>query len=195
MAVWGDLERRLVIYNEDGPAKKPRPEDLDRYEAEDGFKLPEDYREFALLFGPGGLHRFNFRTPGFPGSEWANLGGRLVPDEYEDDEWLVQVIGDPDLARRLVVFSDVDGIGDCFAWDPADVTDPVKHDYGIYIIAHECNNPPVTRVASTFREFVLSYALGGGYERHVYGQVNELGILNSPGPIGFGQGSLSTDGD
>src|SRR5436309_1193827 len=147
MGVRDDLEKRLVIQNEDGPSKKPKPEDLDKYEAEPGFKLPEDYREFALVFGPGCLHGFNFGTAGFPRSEWANLGGRLVQDEYGDDEWLVEVLGDADLARRLVVFSDVDGVGDCFAWDPAGVTDPAKHDYGIYIIAHECNNPPVSRVA------------------------------------------------
>src|SRR4051794_41938662 len=118
MGVWDDLEKRLVIHNEDGPSKKPKLEDLDKCEAEAGFKLPEDYREFALAFGPGCLHGFNFHTPGFPRSEWANLGGCLVQDEYGDDEWLVEDFGDADLARRVVGFSDVDGVGDRFALGP-----------------------------------------------------------------------------
>jgi len=181
MGVWDDLLQRTKFTTREGEFKRPKPEDLDRFEAEFGFKLPADYREFALAFGPGelGEGEWSFKTPGFPGAgpdfDLAESNGgvanRGLP-KYSDAE--LSEDGDPALIRRLVWFCKGGMEGDQFSWDPTEVTDPEKHEYAIYIT---CGNlkPMTQRVASGFREFMMDYLLGGGYERQLFVPGTELG--------------------
>jgi hypothetical protein len=208
MNVWDDLEKRLDIVTQDGLVKKPRVEELDRYEQENGFKLPDDYREFALAFGPGGFGRLEwwFATPGFPkGHDLHDLAisreswRRCRCDGIKDADLTKQFGIDADRVRRLVPFCNQRLDGEAFAWDISDVTDPERHEYGIYHITFD--HPPMKRVASTFREFVLDYALGGGFERQSYagnyygGDRDMSGDLSQPGPIQFEQSSIPSDDD
>jgi hypothetical protein len=201
MGVWDELEKRLDIVTQDGVVKKPKIADLDQYERESGFNLPEDYREFALAFGPGGFGtgEWAFATPGF------SKGHDLVDLVKSCESWRrsrIEGCSDADLSRsfgvdaarvrRLIPFCNRRTSGDGFAWDPSDVTDTDRHEYGIYHITFD--RPPIVRVASTFREFVMDYALGGGFERHLYDEsADKTGELSKPDPIGFAQGSIPTD--
>ena len=135
-------------------------------------RLPVEYRAFALIFGPGtlGVREWTFKTPGFPGAgrsvDLAELNGipgnRGLPNRSDAE---LSEEGDPALIRRLVQFCSGGFEGDQFFWDPADVTDPEKNEYAIYIRGGELE-PRIQRVATTFRELVMDYLLGGGYERH-----------------------------
>jgi hypothetical protein len=181
MGVWDDLLRRVKFTTREGDFKRPEVEDLDRFESEFGSKLPDDYREFALTFGPGelGIREWCFRTPGFAESgrsfDLAEANGgidnRGLPNA--SDVALARR-GDPTLIRRLVLFCSGGFDGDYFCWDPTEVTNPEKHEYAIYITC-DALDPMTQRASSGFHEFVLDYLLGGGYERHIYEPGTEPG--------------------
>jgi hypothetical protein len=200
MGIWDPIVARLKIWTQDDEVRRPTPADLDRYEAEAGFKLPDDYRSYALTFGPGELGRceFCFSTPGFPKAGdldlaeknriWLKLAVAGCPDKN-----LAERFGDAWRARRLIHFCEVSGIGDRFAWDPMDVTDAETHEYGIYALPVDSTGWKNMRVARTFREFVLDYALGGQYTgwgppkpEHLVEPIERDGT----GPIQFAQSSL-----
>jgi len=202
MAVWDDLVRQLDVMTWDGEHWKSTPEDVDRFEAETGFRLPDDYREFAVAIGPGtignGEHEFDFLAPGFP----ETSGYQDLTQQFHRWRKDCQYPGgedhsattpyDPGRYARLLPFCFVGLVGDGFGWDPADVSDPDRHEYGIYIIGND-NGIPMDRVAGTFREFIVRFVLGGGYERHF-----NLVKSRTPDPVdwdgstsvAFGQGPL-----
>lgn len=173
--VWDDLEKRLAVrYTSDGKHRKPKPKDLDRYEKESGFRLPDDYREFALTFGPGTFGRgWQFSTPGFSKTK-SHVDLATLNHFFQMQKG--------DLNQSFVRFCGKEDFHGWFAWNPEDVTDPAKHEYGIYLLM---DDPPV-KVASTFREFVMFYAMGGGFHEYE-GQEPEPGELSLPGPIDFSQ--------
>jgi SMI1 / KNR4 family (SUKH-1) len=202
MGIWDDVEKRLQISTQHDDVKKPKVEDLDQFERENGFKLPDDYREYALTFGPGaiGSREWFFATPGFPGKgndledlATSRESWRKCRCDGVKDEALSKQFGmDADRVRRLVPFCNQRLEGEGFAWDTSDVTDPDRHEYGIY--HHTDCYSPIKRVASTFREFVRDYALGGGFERTYFrDSPDTIGDLNRPDPIFFQQASIPTD--
>lgn len=154
MGVWDDLKKRLVVrYASEGEVKTPSLEDLDRFEQESGFRLPDDYREFATSLGPGTYGPgWQVETPGFAKAEGSYAG----------------IQGLRHIDPLFVAFCGKEDFHGWFAWDPRDVIDPVAHDYGVYLLGgpdgHDGDAPPI-KVSSTFREFLMSYALGGGFER------------------------------
>lgn len=175
MGVWDDLERRLEVHYTSGDeVGKPKPEDLDQFEQESGFRLPVEYREFALTFGPGTFGRgWQFSTPGFSDIQ-----------SYENISRLNKRFHSQGLYPGFFLFCGKEDFHGWFAWNSEDVTDPDKHEYGIYLLL---NDPPV-KVASTFHEFVMFYALGGVFERQEEGdQGNEPDDSDMTGPIGFSQ--------
>jgi len=203
MGIWDELARRLDLWLEDNEVKKPTLEDLDRFESEAGFHLPQDYRDYALTFGPGdiGSREWSFLTPGFPQAgknvdlAEANAWHKKYVIDGETDAELARMFGDAARARRLVVFCSTRLVGDIFAWDPGEVTDAARHDYAIYMIPAEANNPPFGRIATSFREFVFNYALGGGHERHIYRDPPaEPSDLERPDKIRFQQAMIPTGG-
>lgn len=188
MSVWDELKQRVkvvraegrdgIIHEEDGIVWKATPEILDWFEGWRKFKLPDDFRDFACTFGPG-----RFGTGGWcfyvPGIEWREEPYSLDMS-YLHDYWQNTQKGSN---LKLVPFcekmeterfkaGESEGRSTTiryFGWNPEDVTDPARHEYGIYQTHPEGDlfasgkagrrRPPV-KVASTFREFVLDYALG-----------------------------------
>ena len=200
MGRWDELEGRLDISTQDGFVRKPTTEDLDRFEAETNFKLPDDYREYAVTFGPGTLGRgeWKVRTPGFPRDEYHDLA-RFV-ERWRNcwlgvpDEDLARIFGvEPAKFRRMVPFCEKENCRGCFAWDPEEVTDAGRHEYGYYFLSGDSRDIPWPRVASSFREFVQVNALGGGFERYYYdcdGQEYGADEWAESGPIMFSQASV-----
>jgi len=176
---WDEFEGRLmtVVPFGDG-VRKPTIEDLDRFEAEFGVKLPASYRDYALTIGPGeiGRNAFEITTPGFPEAPNLDLTAnvRMWKDrviERKSDEALARSYGDPMRARRLLPFGWVVEIGHGFAWDPEDVGEGGGDEYGVYFIdVDSFGEDAVAKVASNFREFVTEFALGLGYVRQYRGQ-------------------------
>jgi hypothetical protein len=180
MGVWDELKERLVVrYASEGEVVKPKEEDLERYEEESGHRLSVAYREFVLEFGPGTIGRgWQLSSPGFTKADsdvdLARLNERFRSDSH------------PNFIR----FCGKEDFHGWFAWDPEDITDPVEHRYGLYLIGglrgHESQAPPI-KVASTFHEFIMSYALGGGFDRHQEGLTNDPGDPVLPETVGFAQ--------
>ena len=53
MSRWSEIEASLEWNNPTGGDKRPTEADLDAFEAVARFKLPLDYRRFALAYGHG----------------------------------------------------------------------------------------------------------------------------------------------
>jgi hypothetical protein len=213
MGVWDDLEKRVkivhaedrdgIIHVEDGIVWKATAKDLNSFERRRRFKLPGDFRDFACTFGPGRIGRdgWCFYSPGI---DWDGDPASLNLD-YLNDFWINTQVREYNL--KLLVFCEKSENETVlskttkqkirsttiqyFGWNPEDVTDPDKHEYGIYLTYEEGQllasgrrkprKPPV-KVASTFREFVMSYALVGDLGRQDEGV--EPGV---PGLIPFSQ--------
>jgi hypothetical protein len=181
MGDWDELKERLVIrFASEGAARTSSPEDLDRFEAESGFTLSDDYREFAVAFGPGTYGRgWQIKAPGFSG---AGRGRADLARLYQALQ---------DVHPGLIAFCGKEEFHGWFAWDPEDVTDPVGHDYGVYLLGGPTGGDPDAKpikVASTFREFVMSFALGQGFKRSEFnGGSYEYDESGASGPISFSQ--------
>jgi hypothetical protein len=176
MGVWDDLKKRVkivhaenrsgIIHTEDGEVWKPTPRDLDHFEQLRGLQFPDEYREFAQTFGPGKFGRDEWCIY-MPGIDWES-----EPDSLDIDylyEWWIHT-QERESNLKLILFCEKRygsprKPAEYFGWNPEDVTDPDRHEYGIYRTYNESQllapKTPPTKVASTFREFVRSYALGG----------------------------------
>ncbi len=183
MIRWSEIEGRLELYCPTGVDKRPDEADVDRYEAESGVKLPDDYRRFTLAYGPGSIaasHEFEFAAAGIPeAGVYGDLatfnppGGTSAKFQGYSDEDLSRTYGrDPAWLRRLVFFCFVRDVGDQFAWDPSEVTDPAEHEMAIYLCGGDVR-VGLWRVAATFGEFVIDYLLKGRYGRECVTEYRE----------------------
>ena len=179
MASWNAIKSQIQIFLSGEPALNlPSTEDLDRFESSTGFLLPLDYRDFVLSFGLGSFEpgTWYFAVPGFHDeapnydptglTEFLRTGSGF--DERSDED-LAKEFDDPQRARRLLLFCTT-ATNDFFGWDPEDVTDADTREYGIYMLGRY--DTRVTRLATTFREFVLNYCFegamkpdGSGYQK------------------------------
>jgi hypothetical protein len=164
MATWNDL--RLAVRVSPSRERMNVGEiELDTFETRHGFKLPASYRSFAKEFGRGELTA----TMG-DGSWMIAVPGVVAEDDYLDLDRLIgemsgvvemdaggipgQEPRDRELAPRMIFFAK-DVRGDFYGWDRGEVTEASGPDYAIY-----ARTPTYERVASSFEEFLLSYALG-----------------------------------
>jgi len=171
MASWNAIKSQIEIVLRGQPSLKlPSTEDLDRFESSTGFPLPLDYRDFVLSFGLGKFEpgTWHFAIPGFHGKA-PNCDPTRLTEAFGAGRDFDEEYDDPQRARRLLLFCKT-GSNDYFGWDPEDVTDPDAHDYGIYLLGRY--DTRVTRLATTFREFVLNCCFegamkpdGSGYQK------------------------------
>ena len=144
--MWQELFDSLEIVVPPGyePLPKPRIEDLDAYEARTGFRLPDSYRQFCLVFGPGALDgALDIRTPGFPDDDLSTLNDRRISAERS------RRYDNPQRAARMILFGSA-VTADVFGWDPGEVTDAGRNEYAIYMRRRD--EPEIERLASTFRD-------------------------------------------
>ncbi len=141
MVSWDEVAARVELCLVIGDDGRPTEADLDAYEAAAGFKLPLDYRRFALAYGRGlmGVSKFEFRfdTPRSTAEDRGKRASRKSQMRRKPDLGLPEFehVDDNTGQRwRMVRFSDVCDYGDVFAWNPAEVTDSVNHEMAIYLI-------------------------------------------------------------
>ena len=118
---------------------RPTVADLDAFESETGFKLPQSYREFILVFGPGTMAgSIQIAAPGYPVEESLfNLAYRNTWRESPSD-WPEE---HQDRIGRLFYFglySDEQGLG----WDPEDVTDSAAPEYSVWEMRDDLTEHP-----------------------------------------------------
>jgi hypothetical protein len=153
---WRAFYATLVIRSGYGqPVRKPTQAQLDRFEAETGFRLPRSYREYILVFGPGEFpavlkvaapgyeylgNTFDLltasRSYGYTREEAA--AGGLPADEQER-------IG------RLFYFGLHHG-RQWLGWDPQDVRDAEAPEYAVYRVDWLSDGPEF--MAASFRQLV-----------------------------------------
>jgi hypothetical protein len=155
MRRWTALRRTLSIPDNlpAPPLAKPTDATLDRFEAETGFRLPHSYRSFIKVFGPGTLAwDYRIKAPGYPEQgEDVDLGtfnARIKQTLTKKQAW--QQLADPTQARRVVFFCALGG-GDLVGWDPEDIRDRRRREYGIYSWGRKV---ALEFVAGSFTEFI-----------------------------------------
>jgi hypothetical protein len=165
---WQALYDSIEIAECSDPVPKPRVASLDAYERKAGFKLPQGYREFLRVFGPGEFGcGHSIGSPGYPGHSGESLDLTRLNlgfwANHSEEDWAVAKFWDDmDRVRRMVLFGTTEW-ADYLGWDPQDVTDPARHEYGIYRLPHSRHE--VERLAGSFWEFVGDYCLGEGFLR------------------------------
>ena len=164
--MWKRLHQRLEILEFPHCKYLPKPAStaLDEFEEKWDFQLPVSYREFVLLFGSGEIAEwFNIYAPGYRKPRRKDLGHfirtfrKLFSERRVRRRW-----ESPDRILRLIQFCDTHG-GDYIGWDPEDVRDSAKHEYGIYIMPH--SSGWCRPLASSFKEFIQDVCLGDGFEK------------------------------
>ncbi len=142
--------------------EKPQESWLDAYEEEMGFKLPQSYRDFILVWGPGEFGTcVRIASPGYAGQ------GHTVdlPEMHAGFDRIRRssvTSGDKcaesELAQRLVAFGDDGFGGNSYCWDPQDVRNAETNEYAIYAV--HLNWPDSLDVeATSFREFIMQRAI------------------------------------
>jgi hypothetical protein len=170
---WSEIESRLTWDNPTGGDKRPTVADLDAFEVAAGFKLPLDYRRFALAYGHGWTsapYLFEIHAPGDPGAGvYSDLEATRaqMASLFADAAEAGECGCDPERFRRLVIFSSVKDVAESFAWDTGEVTDPAEHEMAVYLIGGDLRRG-VYRVASSFGEFLIDYLLKGRYGRECH---------------------------
>lgn len=132
---------------------------MDAFEAKRGFKLPNSYRKFAGEFGRCELAPatgvWKIAVPALPADmiDLDTLNESMAEVVAIDAEGCPgQEPGDRERAPRMVFFAEDVG-GDYYGWDLGEPT--AGSEYAIY-----ARTPTYERVASSFEEFLLDYALG-----------------------------------
>jgi hypothetical protein len=142
----------------------PTAEDLDAFEESQGFPLPASYRSFVLRFGIGefGAKEIEIASPGYPKDlaryDLARMNRSRGMDHWSDDDLRSMFGPDTARARRLVLFAEDRDEG-VYGWDTRDVTDPDRHEYGVYLLRE---SERMSRMAETFAEFVAGRCLTPG---------------------------------
>ena len=155
---WQAFYNSLAIepmYGETAP--RPNIDQLDRFEAESGFRLSKSYRDFILVFGPGTLFSdWNIAAPGYgtPTDSWNLLGCHAG---YQPDiDYMTQLYSEELKQRVRRSFYFCWKYKDRFGWDLTEVSDPETNEYVIHRITEDRK---MLRYAASFQEFVEVAAL------------------------------------
>lgn len=153
--LWRALSEKLVVQGDDRTScPRPTAEELDRFEAKSGIKLPAGYRGFVQVFGPGSFNRttsyeVSVCSP-YPPRRTKPKRFRFAPgsDIFHN---LKTGYGLTDQARRLVYFAS-DYSGGSFGWDPEEATDPLAPEFAIYALYRD--QKTAAKMSNTFAGFV-----------------------------------------
>lgn len=154
LAPWQALRETFKVSGDKDRIPPPTVEELDRFEAETGIKLPAGYRGYIRVFGPGCLLvgsgktlREMFIQSPYCANKAMNLNSIV--------ERLQSLKDDPprgmDEQTRRIIFFGSNGLGDEFGWDPQDVTDPLAPEFGVYAWYRGDN---VVKISNSFQGFI-----------------------------------------
>ncbi len=161
--MWEQLFQELTNDTPDRqrPAFRPSLADFDGFEVMRDFNLPQSYREYAAVFGPGLLARFfHIGVPGCPAL--GMLADLALLDEDSPSHAPVAFLGEVheggDVAqlKRMMFFCATEG-SDTIGWDPTEMTDRAGPEYAIYFVPRI---GPQVPVANSFPEFITEVCLG-----------------------------------
>lgn len=150
LARWREIYAQFTIQGDPARAyPKPTEDDLGRFEAETGLKLPASYRAFCQVFGAGILDLdavyLRVSAPGCP-DDVLNLKQALDLRERHRSmsDWTPR-------ARRAIYFAN-SFRNDRFGWDPEDASDLDAPEFRVFgLIRHDDD---VTKLADDFYDFI-----------------------------------------
>jgi SMI1 / KNR4 family (SUKH-1) len=150
---WELFRNTIVQYVSYGEAVPlPTSSQLDSFEKLAGFALPQSYRDFVLVFGPGEFSvSLRISAPGYLQATDTSYDLAIANEGYKlDDADLKRFPAEMHtMMKRLFYFGYIDG-RDWLAWDVNDVRVPGSHEYAIYRVSLRS----ATVIASTFKELV-----------------------------------------
>jgi hypothetical protein len=190
--MWKRLYNRLTIERTPATARyeelpKPTLAALNQYEAATGFKLPLSYRKFIRVFGPGiHAHYYFIRAPGywpdFPNKSDANFDLLRFYERCRDAEFIDQNAAyhhDREFVSRMVPFC-TSFHGDVIVWDPKDIQDAKRREYGLYALMdnYKYYDSPI-KLSNSFAEWILDIYRGKGLYA-VYGEPDLIPLTFEP---------------
>ena len=148
---WAALRSKLTVSDDGGhTCPLPTDADLDRFEADSGYRLPAGYRGFIKVFGPGvllvGDAGLRCSAP-YCVNPVFNLGGAPRMREWARNLPAASTPND-----RLFCFADDDG-GHQYGWDPDDPTDRDAPEFRMYARPRWTFNMAVP-MSHTFEGFI-----------------------------------------
>jgi hypothetical protein len=167
---WKDLLARTKV---DGQLKPVTEKELKAFEKSMAIALPESYRDFCKVFGPGHLSAqvsIHLTAPGGAQSSSLDVG----PSRKQNIEVLNQEIwttslmdvdeycATPELPQNGLFFA-CDTYTHNYFWHKADPTDKRKNEMAIYVIFREFT---IHRLADTFESFIFDVCLDRGLPDH-----------------------------
>lgn len=180
------------MYLTDGfERKRPSSALLDALETRLGVRLPVSYRAFARTFGPGYLAKsFTVFAPGYAHAPVIDFMSRNQWQPH-DAKWRTE----PDQVLRVVAFSKFGY--EFIGWDTGEVTDSAGHEYRIYRVPRE-EDEPLVPIAESFQSFVEDCCLDGRFWELFEATREEMWLDEDAGvprsfrcfePLGNGPGS------
>ena len=153
---WQAFYDSLVIQPSYGqPVPKPTPAQLDKFEAETGFRLPRSYRDYILVFGPGEFPCvLKIAAPGYDYLQNTfDLQTAGSGYGYGQEELIRAGLPPEDQQRmgRLVYFG-LHHSRQWLGWDPQDMREAEAPEYGIYRVDWVSDGAEF--VATSFRQLV-----------------------------------------
>jgi hypothetical protein len=152
---WRLLLNGMVLQGEQGWTADR--ENLDAFEKRSGFKLPDSYRSFCTVCGPGELcGHFWIASPGYPGSS-PDLRVHFDLSSVHDDlrKTCEAFSPEPGQWQHASFFARTPTTDYCF-WDLKEVTNPDKNEYAIFIVDRSFQ---IRRAADNFWDFVVQVCM------------------------------------
>ena len=170
--MWKRLYHRFVT--DEGlelvrPSEESINSALKRVERELGIRLPAGYKAFIHQFGPGEIGGY-FRIFGPAIPKFRDWGNDIVKENqgWRGPRSVWTKYGRPELVSRLVCFSTTIGGDACF-WDPGDVRDSRRHEYGVYVLSRGSMDLEVKEATGSFKEFIEKHCLANEFVKIVGG--------------------------
>lgn len=149
---WTELYHKIEItapsYAID--VQRPTHQTIGEFERESGIALPESYKQFVMLFGPGQLaNDVSIRVPNCVSAnpvasrcslnyimDLATWNRELRSEGQLDENRVISLYKNPQLILRVLFFAD-NLAGDLFGWDPENPIPNSDGEYPIYVLRRE----------------------------------------------------------
>lgn len=154
---WLNLLSELNVESSVGGLAATDAAAIEKFEHEKGVRLPESYRDYCQVFGPGQLaNAFNISVPGFEGETETYSLAFLTDSQVELAEQYGEADADVEQLKRSIFFC-IDNSGSIHFFDPATGTEVSPEEYSVFTLFR---NYEVEKTASDFNEFIFQCCLG-----------------------------------
>jgi len=157
---WKSLLDRMTIDDECGSLKPATLKNLKDIERRLGITLPKSYLDYCATFGAGQIdERYRISIPGLAKRGFGMYDLEKLHKDMHENEYEIY-LADPTQYHRSIVFATTER-RDTLFWDPQDVTDADRCEYGIWVLQEDF---VIHRLCDTFWELVNEICLGNRHD-------------------------------